>query len=340
MTKIYKKKILISAIVVFVIIVAGLIGTGSYMLNYSLDYPKAERMTAKHWKQRMVKECPWVKEWMDSVYQNRQVRDTFLVMPSGYRAHAIYLFAPKKTDKTAIIVHGYKVRAEGMLHIAFLYNHDFEYNVLLPDLYGHGLSEGDHIQMGWNDRFDVLRWAQAADEIFADGAHTRQVVHGISMGAATVMALSGEKTPHYIRCFVEDCGFSSVRDEFKAQLKAQFGLPEFPLMDVASAMCKLRYGWSFDEASQISQVKKSTRPMLFIHGEKDDFVPYVMLSKVYEAKSEGRKSVFVAENSVHATAYSDHRADYTNAVRDFLMENLGMPMRQEESYPCRLQDVI
>lgn len=156
MTKIYKKKILISAIVVFVIIVAGLIGTGSYMLNYSLDYPKAERMTAKHWKQRMVKECPWVKEWMDSVYQNRQVRDTFLVMPSGYRAHAIYLFAPKKTDKTAIIVHGYKVRAEGMLHIAFLYNHDLEYNVLLPDLYGHGMSEGDHIQMGWNDRFDVL----------------------------------------------------------------------------------------------------------------------------------------------------------------------------------------
>lgn len=61
MTKIYKKKILISAIVVFVVIVAGLIGTGSYMLNYSLDYPKAERMTAKHWKQRMVKECPWVK---------------------------------------------------------------------------------------------------------------------------------------------------------------------------------------------------------------------------------------------------------------------------------------
>lgn len=80
--------------------------------------------------------------------------------------------------------------------------------------------------------------------------------------------------------------------------------------------------------------------MLFIHGEKDDFVPYVMLSKVYEAKSEGRKSVFVAENSVHATAYSDHRADYTKAVRDFLTENLGMPMRQEESYPCRLQDVI
>lgn len=141
MVKNTKRRIVISAILGVIIIVAGLIGTGCYMLNYSLDYPKAERMTAKHWKQQMTKECPWIGKWMDSVYQNRQVRDTFLVMPSGYRAHAIYLFAPKKTDKTAVIVHGYKVRAEGMLHIAFLYNHDLGYNVLLPDLYGHGMSE-------------------------------------------------------------------------------------------------------------------------------------------------------------------------------------------------------
>ena len=65
-----------------------------------------------------------------------------------------------------------------------------------------------------------------------------------------------------------------------------------------------------------------------------------MLSKVYEAKSEGRKSVFVAENSVHATAYSDHRADYTNAVRDFLTRNIGKPMRQAESYKCSIKVFI
>ena len=77
-------------------------------------------------------------------------------MPSGYKAHAIYLYAPKTTEKTAVVVHGYQVRSEGMLHIAYLYNHDMGYNVLLPDLYGHGESEGDHIQMGWKDRWDVM----------------------------------------------------------------------------------------------------------------------------------------------------------------------------------------
>ena len=155
-----------SALGLVVLVVLGLYGASNYMLNYSLNYPKEERMTAEHWKNRMKNECPWMIGWMDSVYQHHCVKDTFVVMPSGYKAHAIYLYAPKPTEKTAVVVHGYQVRSEGMLHIAYLYNHDMGYNVLLPDLYGHGESEGDHIQMGWKDRWDVIRWSEIANEIF------------------------------------------------------------------------------------------------------------------------------------------------------------------------------
>jgi uncharacterized protein len=151
---------------IVVLVAASLYGVSSYMLAYSLNYPEQERMTAEHWKTRIKSECPWISVWMDSVYQHHCVKDTFLLMPSGYKAHALYLYAPKSTDRTAIVVHGYKVRAEGMLHIAYLYNHDMGYNVLLPDLYGHGKSEGDHIQMGWKDRWDVIRWSQVAHELF------------------------------------------------------------------------------------------------------------------------------------------------------------------------------
>ena len=203
------------------------------------------------------------------------------------------------------------------------------YNVLLPDLYGHGESEGDHIQMGWKDRWDVVRWSEVADEIFSKprGAmqnmslkdtHTQQVLHGISMGAATVMAVSGEKTPDYVKCFVEDCGYSSVWDEFAAQLKDQFGLPSFPLMNTTSRLCQLKYGWSFAEAQQIEQVRKSTKPMLFIHGDKDDFVPYRMLQPLYEAKTKGKKAIFIAKGSIHAMAYRDQYEEYTKVVKEFL----------------------
>ena len=311
------------AIGIVALLMAGLYGVSEYMLSYSLSYPKGERMTATHWKNRMKSECPWTVAWMDSVYQHHCVKDTFVTMPSGYKAHAIYLFAPKTTANTAVVVHGYKVRAEGMLYIAYLYNHDLGYNVLLPDIYGHGESDGDYIQMGWKDRWDVIRWSEIANDIF--NGDTWQVIHGISMGAATTMAVSGEKTPDYVKCFVEDCGYMSVWDEFADQLKDQFGLPSFPLMNTTSWLCHYKYGWSFAEAQQIEQVRKSTKPMLFIHGDKDDFVPYRMLRPLYEAKTKGRKNIFVAKGSVHAMAYRDHRQEYTRKVKEFLIRQCAAP---------------
>ena len=328
MSKKQRKYWIGGVVAVVLVTVAALVGGSSYMLSYSLGYPPQDRKSAEEQRNRIRRECPWTVAWMDSVYQHHCVRDTFVTMPSGYKAHAIYLHAPRPTARTAVVVHGYKVRAEGMLHIAYLYNHDMGYNVLLPDLYGHGRSEGDHIQMGWRDRFDVIRWSEVADDVFGSkreegrGKNTQQVLHGISMGAATVMAVSGEKTPEYVKCFVEDCGYTSVWDEFEAQLKAQFGLPSFPLMNTTSQLCKLRYGWSFAEARQIDQVSKSTKPMLFIHGDKDDFVPSWMVHPLYGAKRQGAKALFIARGSEHAMAYRDHHRQYTQEVIRFVEQNI------------------
>ena len=330
MTKKQRKYGILSVGIILLLIVAALAGGSSYMLSYSLGYLPQDRKSAEAQRERIRKECPWTVAWMDSIYQHHCVKDTFVTMPSGYKGHAIYLYAPHATEKTAVVVHGYKVRAEGMLHVAYLYNHDMGYNVLLPDLYGHGRSEGNHIQMGWNDRFDVIKWTEVANHIFGvrreafEGPTTSQVLHGISMGAATVMAVSGERTPHYIRCFVEDCGYTSVWDEFSAQLKDQFGLPSFPLMNTTSALCKWKYDWSFAEARQIEQVAKSTKPMLFIHGDNDDFVPSWMVHPLYEAKKHGDKALFVAKGSEHAMAYRDHRKEYTSQVIRFVTRYMDL----------------
>lgn len=316
----------IAGVIVLTLTIAG---GSAYMLQYSLGYQPQNRKSASLQRNRVRHECPWTAAWMDSVYQHHCVRDTLVVMPAGYKAHALFIYAPHATTKTAVVVHGYKMRAEGMLHIAYLYNHDLRYNVLLPDLYAHGQSEGDHIQMGWNDRQDVIRWAEIADEIFSkrsrhDSAkeHTMQVLHGISMGAATIMAASGENTPNFVKCFVEDCGYTSVWGEFAAQLKNQFALPSFPLMYTTSGLCKLKYGWSFAEASQLDQVARSTKPMLFIHGDNDDFVPSWMLYPLFKAKRCGPKALWIAKGSAHAMAYRDHHKEYTQTVKHFIDHSL------------------
>ena len=68
------------------------------------------------------------------------------------------------------------------------------------------------------------------------------------MGAATTVCVSGEPQPPFVNCFVEDCGYTSVWDEYAGELKNQFGLPAFPLLHLASWATRLRYGWDFREA--------------------------------------------------------------------------------------------
>lgn len=60
-------------------------------------------------------------------------------------------------------------------------------------------------------------------------------------------------------------------------------------MYTTSALCKLMYGWSFGEASALKQVAKCHKPMLFIHGSKDTFVPTDMVYPLYEAKPQPKQ---------------------------------------------------
>lgn len=227
----------------------------------------------------------------------------------------MFASAAKPTDKTAVIVHGYTDNAIRMLMIGYLYNNDLNYNILLPDLQDNGLSEGPAIQMGWKDRLDVLNWMNIANDIF--GKRTQMVVHGISMGAATTMMVSGEAQQPFVKCFVEDCGYTSVWDEFSFQLKDMFGLPEFPLMYTTSWLCNAKYGWNFQEASSLEQVKKCSLPMFFIHGDADTYVPTRMVYPLYEAKSEP-KELWIVPGATHAMSYKDYPQEYTERVKKFV----------------------
>uniref|UniRef100_A0AB33JHM2 Alpha/beta hydrolase n=1 Tax=Prevotella sp. GTC17262 TaxID=3236797 RepID=A0AB33JHM2_9BACT len=290
-----------------------------YMLSFSLS-PRADREAHVQTRlQELTAANPEIKPWIDSLQRIHALRDTIIYKENGERMHAYYVYAPKRTGRTALLVHGYKDSGVGMLHIAHIYA-QMGYNVLLPDLYAHGQSDGDHIRMGWEDRKDVLRWSAVAHSLFGT---TAQVIHGISMGAATVMMLSGDNTPDYIRCFVEDCGYTDVWDEFSGELRNQFDLPPFPLMYTTSALCKLRYGWSFAEASALKQVAQCHKPMLFIHGTADTYVPVRMVYPLYAAKPQP-KQLALFPRAVHAMSYSTHRKAYIQTVKRFVEKYIDL----------------
>ena len=312
------KKIIIPLLVFVVLVAVVTVGASFYMLNFSLS-PDPNRTDLDSAYTRLYQRMPDMKPWVDSMQSHGLLRDTFLNMPSGERHHALYFRSDSAHGRTAVLVHGYKDCAVKFLYLGRMYHRDLGYNVVMPDLHAHGLSEGDAIGMGWNDRLDVKRWTEMAAQTFVDSTHAPNiVVHGVSMGAATTMCLSGEELPAYVTHFVEDCGYTSAWDEFAVQLKEQFSLPAFPLMYSTSLLCRVVNGWSFGEASPMKQVSRCRRPMLFIHGDADTFVPFYMMKQLYDAKTHGYKEQWVTRGAQHACSYSDYPKEYTERVRQFL----------------------
>lgn len=305
---------IVATLVVLLLVLLG--GASQYLLHYSLYPATTQGHSISARIDTVFHSYPQLRPWVDSLMSHHALRDTFVVMPTGERHHALYIPAARPSRRVALLVHGYGEDGVWMLPLATIYTR-MGYNVLLPDLHGHGRSEGRGAQMGWKDREDVMRWMDVANRRFGRGQDTQMVLHGVSMGAATVMCVSGENLPPYVRCFVEDCGYTSVWDEFSEQLRTQFGLPEVPLLYTASALCRLEQGWSFGQASPLRQVARCHRPMLFIHGDRDTYVPFAMLGRLYAAKP-WPKAKWVAQGSVHARSFRDHTEAYTARVAHFV----------------------
>ncbi len=307
------KKIIISILGVLIVLLLILAVGTFYMFDVSLKSkltPSDEEDSYAY-----LFEHPHMEDWVDSLRQHTALLDTFIISEDGKKLHALYIKSAESSPNTALLVHGYTDNSIRMLMIGHLYNKELGYNILLPDLRGHGKSEGEYIQMGWKDRLDVIRWIDVAKHMYGDT--TRMVIHGISMGAATTMMTSGENLPENVKCFVEDCGYTSVWDEFSYKLKSEFGLPEFPLLYTTSLYCQSKNGWNFKEASPLEQIKKCKLPMFFIHGDQDTYVPTHMVYTLHEAKPN-EKELWVVPGVGHANAYWDYTEEYVNRTRAFV----------------------
>lgn len=244
-------------------------------------------------------------------------KETRWMTNQGLKQDAWYVPAANETNKTVIVVHGFNSKKEDMKPYAWMF-HEMGYNVLMPDNMSHGESEGQIIGFGWNDRLNVIKWAEL---LALENSNSQITLFGVSMGAATVMMASGEDSlPKQVDNIIEDCGFSSVWDEIKYQAKEMYNLPSFPLVYEVSVVSKIRAGFSYGQASCVNQLKKNERPTLFIHGSKDEFVPTSMVYKNYRA-SKGEKELYIAKGAGHAKSFETDPTTYFEKISAFLQKN-------------------
>ncbi|HLR02707.1 MAG TPA: alpha/beta hydrolase [Virgibacillus sp.] len=233
----------------------------------------------------------------------------------GLDLKGYYLEADEPTDKTVILAHGYLGNASDMGLFGQYYHDTLGYNIFMADARGHGDSGGDYIGFGWDDRLDYVDWVdRVIDEL---GPDTEIVLHGVSMGAATVLMASGEELPDNVKAIVADSPYTSVYDMFAYQMKRMFHIPDIPVLPSTSIVTQLRAGYSLKEASALEQVKKADVPILYIHGEADTFVPTDMSQELYEnTKSEAE--LMTIPNAGHGEGYVIAENKYIDKLNRFL----------------------
>ena len=326
--KIQTKTIVIVLAVILVILCVALIFAGNFLFNFALnpnasytmndqfqggdvvgigDGPVIELSPARQgWREYSTEAYEWFASDGQSVELEQRLSGDVIWL------HGVQF--TQEGHKYAILFHGYASVSLQMAPYAKMF-YDMGYSVITPDARAHGESEGDYIGMGWLERPDVLSWINS---VIGTDPDAEIVLHGVSMGGATVMMAAGEDLPDNVKCIVEDCGYSSVWDEFRLQLKNVFHLPAFPLLNTASLVSKIRAGYNFKEASSVKQLQKATVPMLFIHGDADTFVPFSMLDEVYEACASAEKEKLVVHDAAHGAAADTDPELYWNTVFTFV----------------------
>ncbi len=223
-------------------------------------------------------------------------------------------FLPNSSNKLAIIVHGYGADYKEMQKYA-KYFVEKNYNILAVENRAHGQSEGKMIGMGWLDRLDLVDWINF---MVQKNSNYQIVLFGLSMGASTVCMASGEVLPSNVKAIISDCAFDNVYDAFKYVFKKRTNLPVWPLLDIFNLYMKNAYNYDMKEADAKKMLKKCKVPILFIHGDADDFVPTYMVHKLYESTDEKLRQIYIVEGAGHALSYPNAGVKYERVLTGFL----------------------
>ena len=246
-------------------------------------------------------------------YRTTPCKEIFTFNKFSHTLFADYYEAEESSDIYVISCHGFT----GLPSQNSIFTRRFRemgYNVLLPYLRAHGKSEHNYCTMGWFERLDVIDWI---DYIIDKNPNAKIILHGASMGAATVMLATGEKLPENVICCIEDCGFTSLWEQYSKQIRDKIKISPDIILKVVNSVAKVKLKCTISDISPLDAVQKSKTPTLFIHGDKDDFVPFWMNYPLYKYANCEKERLVVAGATHAASAYL-YPEIYWEAVTKFI----------------------
>ena len=208
------------------------------------------------------------------------------------------------------------------------------YNVLLPDLRGHGASGGRYMTFGLLEKGDLASALEEVRSRFrADPANVG--LHSCSAGSAVALEFARDRPG--IRGIWLESPFADPREMARHYLSAATGIPA-PLLTLATRwavsanVARVRRDLGLDaavggleKADPLVAIERVRCPVALVYGGADRLVPPRFVERLIEALPEGSE-VFRAEGAGHChhadEAARVAREEYERRWRSFFARHL------------------
>lgn len=241
-----------------------------------------------YFPQRVIEATP------DSV--GLEYEDVYLTASDGTRIHGWHI--PGRSEVTLLWFHGNAGNISHRLDNILMLHQRLGASVLIIDYRGYGLSEGrpseKGIYMDAEAAFGYLTGKLGLD------SEREVILFGRSLGVGVAVEMA---TRHRVRGVILESGFTSIREMADAS-----GSP-LPIPLVLT-LFEARY----DSISKIGHVES---PVMVLHGDRDDTVPYWMAERLYAAANEPKTLYPIRGAGHNDTVYVGGEA-YFEALRNLI----------------------
>lgn len=268
------------------------------------DFPIPDGKIYEPYREQMV---AWMKEVRALPH-----REFTITSHDGLKLYGKYYeYAPGAPME--LMFHGYRGNAErdlcGGVQRAFALGH----SALIVDQRASCHSEGNIISFGVNEHKDCLSWLDFAIKTF--GKDVKIILTGISMGATTVLLAAGRRLPKNVIGVLADCGYTSAREIIQVVIRTMKLPPKlsYPFVRLGARI----FGhFDLEAADATKALKRCKVPVIFFHGETDNFVPCYMSKANFEGCASKKRLVTIP-GADHGLCYLVDPDGYLEAAGEF-----------------------
>lgn len=236
-----------------------------------------------------------------------------------YNVETLYIKAKRKTNDVIILVHGIRGNYYDLLPVAFRYLND-GYNIVMYNQRQSGLTGGENSTFGLYEKYDLEEVATITRRLYAYG---KIGVHGFSMGAATaIMQSELNEQNNLIDYYVLDAPFHTMAStiELAARRGDSTKMPPWYIRFAGDTFLRLRKRVSYKQIMPLEAIKHTTKPVLLIHGEKDDITSPEGSRLMYKVINHDKKRLEIFDNEEHCTVHYRQEDEYFKRIYQFIAD--------------------